>query len=176
LERPYLPSYQLLERHATTAGVWPEWRERALAEIRQRIERARIETRGRYSWERREDDHSRLVEIFLYENDAEAAWQEAQAGGCTDGLWLRLAQAREKTNPQDAVEIYWKQAEAAIAGARNSRYDVPVELLEKAAVLMKEVNRSVEFTRRLTELLAKYKSKRSFIQLVNQRRQGLYLT
>jgi uncharacterized Zn finger protein len=28
-ERPYLESYKTLERHATKAGAWPEWRERS---------------------------------------------------------------------------------------------------------------------------------------------------
>src|ERR1035438_8115733 len=30
-ERPILETYKTLEKHATKAGVWPEWRERALA-------------------------------------------------------------------------------------------------------------------------------------------------
>jgi hypothetical protein len=52
---------------------------------------------------------------WSYENDPEAAWREAQTGGCSDSLWLRLAAAREKEHPEDAGPIYLKQAEAAVA-------------------------------------------------------------
>ena len=46
------------------------------------------------------------------------AWREAGEGGCSEGLWLRLAAGREKDHPDDAARIYLKQAEAAIAAAR----------------------------------------------------------
>jgi tetratricopeptide (TPR) repeat protein len=103
-EQPYLESYQTLERHAKKAHAWPQWRERALAEIRSRTAKAR--SHNQLSRVGPNADHSRLVEIFLYEGDEEAAWREAEAGGCSDGLWLRLAQAREKKHPEEAAPIY----------------------------------------------------------------------
>lgn len=45
-ERPYLETYRTLERHAKKAGNWPEWRDRALAEIRRRVAKAKEESRG----------------------------------------------------------------------------------------------------------------------------------
>jgi uncharacterized Zn finger protein len=45
-ERPYLETYKTLERHAKKAGEWPGWRERALAEIRLRIAKAKEKARG----------------------------------------------------------------------------------------------------------------------------------
>ena len=175
--RPGLESYGTLKRHAKKAGNWKEWREHALLEIRQRIESARQQNRKqtRPRWMRLDEDHSPLVEVFLYERDVEAAWREAQTGGCSDRLWLRLAAARERDHPEDAVPIYLKQAEVSVTTTRNSRYDNTVDLLVKAAALMKRLGRSKEFVGSLESLRLKYKIKRNFVKLLEQRRKSLYL-
>ena len=80
LERPLLETYKTLKSHAKKAGERPEWRNRSLAKIRLRIAMAKDKTLGqtRPRWMQADDDHSALVKIFLYENDPEAAWREAQ--------------------------------------------------------------------------------------------------
>jgi uncharacterized Zn finger protein len=177
-EQSFLGTYKILEKHAKKAGAWPEWRERALGEIRVRIAKAKEKTRGqvRPGWLQDDDDHSVLVEIFLYEGKAEDAWREAGVGGCSDSLWLRLAANREKEHPEDAGPIYLKYAEAGVAATSNGRYEEPVNLLAKAAAVMKRLDRSAEFVRQLEALRAKYKIKRNFIKLVEQKRKSLYLT
>lgn len=175
-ERPCLESYKTLERHAKKAGAWPAWRERALAEIRLRIAKAKEKAQGqtRPRWMGPDDDHSPLVEIFLDEGNPEEAWREAQTGGCSDRLWLRLAAVREKEHPEDAAPIYLKQAEAAVAATSNGRYEDSVGLLVKAASVMRRMDRGAEFVRRLEALRVKYKIKRNFIKLVEQKRKSLY--
>jgi uncharacterized Zn finger protein len=177
-ERPDLESYKTLERHAKKAGAWPGWRERALAEIQLFITKAKEKARGNSPrrWMRPDDDHSPLVEIFLYEGNPEEAWVESQAGGCSDSLWLRLATVREKEHPEDAAPIYLKQAEAAVAATSNGRYEDAVGLLMKAASVMRGMNRGAEFIRHLEALRMKYKIKRNFIKLVEQKRRSLYLS
>lgn len=177
-ERPFLETYKTLAKHAKKAGAWPEWRQRALAEIRARIARAKEKARGqtRPRWMPADDNHSVLVEIFLYEGKAEDAWREATEGGCSDSLWLRLAGKREKEYPEDAAPIYLKYAEAGIAATSNGRYEDPVNLLAKAAVVMKRLDRTAEFARHMEALRTKYKVKRNFIKLVEQKRKALYLT
>jgi uncharacterized Zn finger protein len=177
-ERPSLETYKTLKKHAKKAGEWPEWRNRGLAEIRLRIAKAKDKARGqtRSRWMQADDDNSQLVEIFLYENDPEAAWREAQTGGCSDSLWLRLAAAREKEHPEDAGPIYLKQAEAGVAATSNGRYEDSVGLLVKAAAVMRRMDRSAEFVHHLEALRVKYKIKRNFIKLVEQKRKALYLS
>ena len=176
LELPDLEAFQNLERHGRKAAAWPAWRDRALAEIRQRIARVKEKTRGQIRSRRMQvdDDHAPLVEVFLYEGDADRAWSEAQAGGCSESLWLRLAAAREKDHPADAPPIYLRQAEAAVAGSSDGRYYEAVDLLLKAAVLMRRLGRGAEFGRQVDALCAKYKVKRAFIKLVEQKRKSLY--
>jgi uncharacterized Zn finger protein len=176
-ERAYLESYKALARHAKRASAWPEWRDRALAEIRLRIAKAKEKSRDqtRPRWMQHDDNHSVLVEIFLYEGNADDAWREAGEGGCSDELWLQLAAGREKEHPEDAAPIYLKQAEAAIAATRNGRYEDSVGLLVKAAAVMKRTDRNGEFVSNLEALRVQYKIKRNFIKLVDQKRKSLYL-
>lgn len=176
-ERPFMDTYKTLEKHARKAGAWPEWRERALAEIRLRIGKAKEKARGqtRPRWMQGDDNHSVLVQIFLYERKAEDAWREARDGGCSDSLWLQLGGIREKEHPEDAAAIYLKYGEAGVAATRNGQYDDPVDLLAKAAAVMKRLDRSPEFVSQLESLRAKYKIKRNFIKLVEQNRKSLYL-
>jgi len=177
VERPIPEIYLTLQRHAKKADAWPEWRELALAEIRLRIAKAKETARGqtRPRWSSADVTNSPLVEIFLQEGDSEEAWREAQHGGCSDKLWLRLAAEREKLHPEDAAPIYLRQAAAAVEATRNGRYEESVGLLRKAAVVMKRLDRSPEFIRHLEALRAKYKAKRNFIRLVEQERKSLYL-
>jgi uncharacterized Zn finger protein len=159
-ERPFPDEYKTLKKHALKAGTWPEWRDRALAGTRQRIAKAK-------------QDHSVLVEIFLSEGNSEDAWREAVAGGCSDALWLRLADIRENEHPEDAAPIYLKYGDAGVA--RGGGYDEAVGLLVKAAAAMKRMGRSAEFERHLDTLLAQYKSKRNFVKLVEKKRKLLRL-
>jgi uncharacterized Zn finger protein len=156
--------------------VWPVWREKALSEVRARIAKAKKEpSRRQYQWALPHRDHSELVELFLYEEDGEAAWKEALDGGCRDSLWLKLASMRERDKPEDAAPVYLRLAVDLIGRTSNGRYEEGVGLLEKAAALMKRLGRSAEFVMRLEQLRAQYKIKRNFIKLVDQRRRALYL-
>ncbi|MBL8295567.1 MAG: SWIM zinc finger family protein [Bryobacterales bacterium] len=177
LEHPYLETYQTLKKHAAKAGSWPQWRERALAEIRRSIAQAKEKARGKPvpHWSSARADHSLLVEIFLFERKGDEAWREAGEGGCSASLWLQLAAAREQEHPEDAGPIYLEQAEATLAQVSNGRYEETVELLVKAAKVMKRMDRSAAFVRHLEALRAKYKIKRNFIKLVEKKRSSLYL-
>jgi uncharacterized Zn finger protein len=172
----HLQSYIKLEQHARKANAWLEWRERALTEIRSRLARAKADSAAQKlrtsSWFR--VDHSPLVEIFLYEKRFDEAWHEAQEGGCSYVLWLRLAEAREADHPEDAAPIYLKYVEPAIVLA-NSQYDEAVDLLVKAAAVMNRMGRREEFQAELERLRTKHRKRPNFMKLLEQRRNELYL-
>ena len=177
LEQPYLETYQTLKKHAAKAGSWPQWRERALTEIRRNIAQAKEKAHRQPDarWGVVRADHSLLVQIFLFERKGDEAWREAGEGGCSASLWLQLAAAREQEHPEDAGPIYLEQAEATLAHISNGRYEETVDLLVKAAKVMKRMDRSAAFVRHLDALRAKYKIKRNFIKLVEKKRSSLYL-
>jgi tetratricopeptide (TPR) repeat protein len=110
-ESPALEQYRILKAHADRIGLWIHWREKALEHLRDAIAKAKDGRKddgwGRYV----AADHSDFVRIFLWEKDVEAAWREARAGGCSDGLWMELAGKREKEHPEGVLPIYKRQIE-----------------------------------------------------------------
>jgi len=168
-EEPSLETYQLLKRHADRFKQWPGWRNDALTAIRERIEEAKSSTRRRSDcdrWDR--TDHSVLVRIFLWEKDVDTAWQEAQAGGCSDDLWMELAAKREKEHPADAIAVYQREVEHIIDSKNNSAYEEAVRLLRKIARLMALLDRTAEFQSYLTGVRARHKPKRNLLRLLDQ--------
>ncbi len=162
-ERPILDNFQKLEKHARQTGTWNIWRNRALDELRSRMEGASNFFR---------DDHSFLIEIFLYEGNVEVAWNEAKGSGCNPRLWLELAEARESEYPLESLPLYFQFAEVAADNADNKK---SIELLERAARLMQKLGRSAQFAKFFEEFRNKYKRKRNFQMLIEERRSSLLL-
>jgi uncharacterized Zn finger protein len=176
---PGLENYKLLEDFARSADDWEDWRDRALRHLRRlAAEQSSTKSGSTAEFESPRDwkyGHSLLVEVFLYEQNIEEAWREAQAGGCSNNLWLRLAEQREKTHPADAAAIYLKHGENAVARVDNSRYETAIHLLEKAAALMHSLGRSQEFETQFETLRQKHKAKRNLQKLAEARRSFLYI-
>jgi uncharacterized Zn finger protein len=175
---PSLETYERLEDFARAAEDWEEWRGQALAHVRRTIA-GNGSKPGKadafvQSWRYGKRDHSLLVEVFLHEGQEEQAWKEAQTGGCSDSLWLRLAELREKQHPDDAKAIYVQLGERSILHA-SGNYDEGVALLERAAPLAQTLGKSEEFEAELDLLLRKYKAKRNLQKRAAARRRFLYL-
>lgn len=169
-EDPGLRTYRQLEQHGRRAGVWPASREKALALIRERIADNTVEPPrrgiGRRGLSR---DHSLLVEIFLHEGDTEAAWSEAEMGGCAQGLWLALAKHREKTHPEDSVRVYKDHVTALLRNTGNSIYEEAVGNLEKIRTLLVRSGTEAAFRPLLSELRATHKRKRNLMKLLDRK-------
>ncbi len=164
-DRPDLERYQLLKSHADRTSRWTEWREKAVAEVRRTIVSARRETQedqlGHFP-----PDASTLVQIFLWENDPDGAWREAQALGCSTARWLLLASLRAEDHPRDALAIYQSQIESTLARKNNDAYEEAVGLLRRIRVLMRHLGRGQEFTQYLEGVRANNRPKRNFIRLL----------
>jgi uncharacterized Zn finger protein len=178
-EGPRLDTYRLLERFARAADDWEDWRTRALAHIRRPVtaKPSSMSSPGDvivHRWSRSQG-HSLLVEIFLYEQDIESAWKEAQHGGCRDDLWLRLAAEREKTHPEQAFPVYLRLGEQAVVAESSGRYEPAIKLLEKAAMLMHALEKSNEFETHFDALRQRFKAKRNLQKLAEERRSFLYI-
>ncbi len=176
MQSPVLMNYQALEKHAKVAKDWAVWREKALDEIRRSISevKQKVLSKKQPAWVEAVSDHSLLVQVFLYEGDADAAWREAQTGGCTYALWLELADVRQEKYPGEVAHIYMQHAVREIDVVRNSRYEAAVSWLETAGKTMDRAGRREEFNRELDALRMKYKAKRNFIKLVEARKAKLY--
>lgn len=164
----YLQNYQQLKQHADRSETWPQWRERALAYVRQRL--TKIEKNpaaNSWGW-RSQPGYSELVRIFLWEKDAEAAWRAAQAGGCTNELWLELAAAREKDQPEEALPIYQRQIEPLVNQKDNQAYAQAARYVGKVRELLRRLGRAAEFDAYLADLRKAHKPKRNFMALLDR--------
>lgn len=167
-EHPVHEGYVELKQHAEQAKQWTHWRARAMKLLRDRASVA-TDARPRGRWELRgSPDRSILVRILLWENDVDAAWEEAKAGGCGNDLWMELAKRREKQHPEDALFIVEGQIEPTLSGKDKYAYEQAVRLLRKARALMVRLGREEKFGGLLAAVRAAHRPKRNFIKLLDQ--------
>jgi tetratricopeptide (TPR) repeat protein len=166
-ERPVLASYQRLKDHAQRAGGWERWREKALELMRAEADRAGRNGRPRSSWAPAAG-RSELVRVFLWEDEADAAWDEATTGGCSDRLWMELATRREAGHPADALPIYQQAVEQTVGIKNNDAYEDAVKLLRTVQRLMDRLGRSGDFPSYLASVRSAHKPKRNFMKLLDK--------
>jgi hypothetical protein len=176
IQRVTLGSYQKLKTQAEAVKQWQIWRNNALAYIREYLEPPvkascnRKDTPIHSATSTVARDRSLLVEIFLWEGEDDLAWQEAQEGGCSRQLWLRLAERREHSHPEDALPIYQQEIEPLIQQTNNKAYAHAVSFLQKVHDLMTRLDRQADFNALVTYLQKTYKAKRNFIALLQQQK------
>lgn len=168
---PSLPLYQKLKPQAEKANRWSELRSQALTHVQQKADEAR-QPSDRYTYGQRFSygyvGYSLLVEIYLWEGDIDQAWQAAKTGGCSQKLWMRLADRRADKHPEDALSVYRPAIEPLINQTNNEAYCQAVDLLIKVKNLMNQLGQVSEFNSLLTDLSTEYKRKRNFIKLLKQ--------
>ncbi|GMQ83687.1 MAG: SWIM zinc finger family protein [Gammaproteobacteria bacterium] len=161
--RPCLVAYQHLKKHADRSKQWRAWRERALELVHAEIDG---QPKG---WTRSgKPGHSLLVEIYLWEQDIEAAWQAANAGSCGEALWLELAGLREKTQPRDAIMVYRMLIGPIVERTNNQAYAQAAGLLRRVKQLMGKLGEDGEFCQYLAQVRVDYKRKRNFMKLLEK--------
>ena len=168
-----LHTYQRLKKEASRDKLWIEYRENAFAAIREKITQdKKMEARqpsnrfGVYAnnyWPR-EADNSLLVDILLWEKKPQDAWSEANAGGCDEGLWLRLSAWREKSHPKECIPIWEKRISRLTRDANQRDYAPAAQSLVKLGQLMEKVGERSRFTSRMKAIREDLKRRRSFIQ------------
>jgi len=167
-ERPGLENYKVLKKHAVRIRKWPKWRQQAIEHIREEITEAKKAKPKNYAYWSAKKDHSLLVEIFVWENDIEAAWQEAKTGGCGNYLWMQLAELREKDYPADAVAVYQGRVEPIVSRTNNKAYREAVGLIKKIRKLMKNLGQGKELQEYISSVRTKYKRKRNFMAMLDR--------
>ncbi len=155
-DRPLLDNYVAL--HGAAGDQFPTWRDRALALLREEpVASARFTTPPFM----RTGGHSALVEVLLWEQDPDAAWQAALHGGCNDALWLQLARVRADAHPADAVPVLLAAADQQIGHKNRGAYEAAARLLTEAKKLSVRGNSLDQFDAHLRMLRAEHKPKRA---------------
>jgi uncharacterized Zn finger protein len=159
---PSLERYRRLKDRAETVGRWPAERASALTAVRQRIDRRRRQASQRPTpWNRA--DGSVLVEILLWEGEADAVWDAAHTYGCDDRLWLHVAAARGREHPADALDVYRRHLDRALQPADNRAYDNVVRLLKTMRPLYAAVDDNDAFGALVADIRRTYKRRRNLI-------------
>lgn len=164
--------YRCLIKYARKTEAESAWRTKALDFIRADIAEQRKKQAGRQSRWQRPIDNSLLVQIMVGDKDIENAWREARAGGCSELLWLQLAQAREADHPEDAIAIYRRQIEPLLRRKNNQSYEEAVAYLDRIHKLMTRLGREDEFKCDLQTLKTEWKRLRNFIKYVERKKWG----
>lgn len=163
-ERPGLGYYQKLHQFAKKAGLWPTFRQQAFEHLDALIASQAGKRQTPYSF----SYTSVLVEISLWEKNADAAWEAASRGSISDQLWLTLATAREGDHPGDAVPVYRRLIETTVAQTNNAAYEEAIKLLKRLKPLLARLGCTADFGQYIALLRAKYKAKRNFIKLLDK--------
>jgi hypothetical protein len=127
--RPALETYRELAIDAKALGEWDERRTAALTLLRAPLTNpdagaSRPPLRSRH-------DATELVLVLLWEDDPDAAWRAAIEGGCTNSLWLQLADQRRAEHPEDTLTVYRRHVEQTVAGKDKRSYAEAVRLIEQ---------------------------------------------
>ena len=99
----------------------------------------------------------------------EAAWREAQSGGCSEELWLALAKRREKTHPEDSIRIYQAHIDSLLRQTGDRVYREAIGTLETIRGLLVGSGREAAFRSLLAELRATQKRKRNLIKMLDRK-------
>jgi tetratricopeptide (TPR) repeat protein len=151
-------SYCTLKDRAQRAGQWSTWRTKALAELR-----TQAPDPGRSGPRWAPVGRSEVVRALLWDDDPDAAWKDAVAGGCSDELWLELAAKREADHPRDVLSVYRGVAERRIAQKDNAAYRQAVEVLGRLRAVTERLGEEREFGTYIAALRAAHRPKRNLM-------------
>ena len=168
--RMSLTQYQMIYDYAKARGDWDEWRARSWNLLRTESQRREPVPGTGVFLSRVAPDHSLLVAILLWEGRNDEAWDEAQAGGCSGELWLRLAQTREESHPDDAMRLYRDEIEKQLAVISNGDYVAPIRYLRKVREIAGRTGQEDRLVAYIQRLRAEYKRKRNFMKLLDENR------
>lgn len=132
-KNPALEPYREVRTYAEAQDEWDYWRERCWAFLRAFVDERNEPPPqvGVPLWYARPRDHSEMVRILLWEGRSNEAWDEAPSGGCSADLWLRLADERSVSHPEDALHVYQQHIEKGVAPTTNGDYSEPMRYLLK---------------------------------------------
>lgn len=165
--RPALPTYQKLKQKAEQARSWDRWRPKALAHAQHVADHRPQGPRHHHPY--LQIGYSLLVDIYLWEEDSDQAWQAAQTGGCSQRHWMRLADVRSSDHPEEALSVYQPAIEPLLNQTNNQAYEQAIELLLKIKDLQDRLNQTAQFETYVAQLKTTYKRKRNFIKFLLQR-------
>lgn len=166
---PSLEGYRRLVAEAEVTGTVDEVRASALDALRSQLAGARPAEAADVGPGARSTPAEPLVEILLFEGEAEAGWDVAREHGCSSRLWLTLARAQEATHPLDSIGVYRPEVFAQIETKKNHGYRSAVDLMARIRTLATEAGEPERFEDLLDEVRTTHKPKRNLMALLRDK-------
>ena len=149
---PSASSYDLLQQAARAVGTWPDEREAARSTLS-------------------DNDRGALVDVLLADDEPETAWRVATEQGdwdAGDRRWMRLAVARETSNPGDALEVYLRLADKELETTGRAAYTRATRILTRAKLVAARAGRTAEFAEHLDGLRERYRRRPTLIAMFDK--------
>jgi hypothetical protein len=114
-------------------------------------------------------DTAGLIDALLADGDTDEAWKAATPGdqALMSSQWQRLAEARERTEPHEAMEVYLRLADEALEQADKRAYRVAVRHLKAARRAAKTADRSEQFAAHLAGLRERNRRRPTLIAILD---------
>jgi hypothetical protein len=151
-------TFEELRMAADGTPAWDELRATALRHLR-----GEDDAGGRL----RESGRSSVVRIMIDEGDVEQAWRDATQGGCTETLWMELAELRCESHPDDALDVYWRHLGRVLQHADVGNYRVAVHLLKRIEATLTGAGRALEFSSSLAGVRFDNRRRPKLIELLD---------
>lgn len=115
-------------------------------------------------------DQAGYIDALLADGDLDDAWAVAAAGDgqVHSSQWLRLAEARERTVPSDAMDVYLRLANDVLAQADKSAYRDAVRHLKAARRAASAAGKSQEFEEHLADLRERNRRRPSLMAMLDK--------
>ncbi len=110
---------------------------------------------------------SRRIELMLDYKMSDGAWEIGAKAKLDEGLRRRLAQARAKTHPLQAIAVYRAMLDEALCYTGGRAYHHVLSLLHEYRWIMVNAKKEEEFKCYLDDLRKEYKRRRIFITLLD---------
>lgn len=123
----------------------------------------------------RERNPAGLVDALLDDGDDELAWQTATSLPALDlgeRAWLRLAEARQKSEPAQALPVYWRLIDSTLETADRRAYSGAVRLLKRARDAAAAGGEVHAFEARLLALRDRHRRRPSLIAMLDKAKLG----
>jgi hypothetical protein len=153
---PSSSTYSLLRSAAEACGAWESERPAARSVLKR-------------------ENLGGLVDVLLSDGEPETAWQvkvEHPEWDPGEQRWMRLAEAREATQPGEALSVYLRLADVQLETTGRSAYMRAVVILKKAARAATAAHRQAEFNVHMADLRERHRRRPTLISLLDKAKLG----
>jgi uncharacterized Zn finger protein len=115
-------------------------------------------------------DPAGLVDALLADREPGEAWRTATSRNhqLSSSQWQRLAEAREATEPAEAMVVYQRLADEALDHADKRAYQAAVRYLKAARRAAAAADCSPDFTQHVTALRERNRRRPSLIAMLDK--------